>query len=291
MPFFGLLNVHKPPGVTSRRVVDVVKRLVRPDKVGHAGTLDPLASGVLVIGVGQATRLVEYVQMMPKRYSATFLLGYASTTEDVEGQLTEIAGAVPPAREDLERAAAEMIGQIDQRPPDYSALKVGGRRAYALARAGEDFQLSARAVRIDRLEVTRYAYPELCLEIECGSGTYVRSLGRDLAERVGTSAVMSALVRTAIGSFSLEKAVDPAQLAPDNLAGHLLSPLLAVRPAMPECVVGEREVERLGHGLSVNVPGAVDSSSAAVDECGSLVAVLSRLEDGTYRASKFFGRA
>jgi tRNA pseudouridine55 synthase len=291
MRLFGLLNVHKPTGVTSRRVVDAVKRLVRPEKVGHAGTLDPLASGVLVIGVGQATRLVEYVQMMPKRYSATFLLGFTSTTEDVEGQLTQIAGAVPPAREELERAAAEMIGQIEQRPPDYSALKVGGRRAYALARAGEDFQLSPRAVRIDRLEVTRYSYPELCLEIECGSGTYVRSLGRDLAERVGTSAVMSALVRSAIGSFLLETAVDPEQLARDNLGGHLLSPLLAVRGAMTECIAGDRDVERLGHGLSIDVPGAGASSCAAVDERGNLVAVMSRLDDGTYRASKFFGAA
>src|SRR5262245_28665355 len=128
MQLFGLLNLNKPSGVTSRRVVDQVQRLVKPARVGHAGTLDPLACGVLVVGVGQATRLVEYVQEMPKHYRATFLLGRSSTTEDTDGEVTELVGAEPPSRERLEQAAVELVGPIDQRPPAFSALKVAGRR-------------------------------------------------------------------------------------------------------------------------------------------------------------------
>ena len=127
MSLFGLLNLAKPSGVTSRRVVDRVQRLAKPAKVGHAGTLDPLASGVLVIGVGQATRLMEYVQRMPKTYRAAFLLGRTSTTEDIEGEIT-ILSAAEPSRNDLEQAAVSLTGTVLQRPPDYSALKVAGKR-------------------------------------------------------------------------------------------------------------------------------------------------------------------
>src|ERR1700675_4796880 len=148
MALFGLLNVNKPSGVTSRRVVDQVKRLVKPAKVGHAGTLDPLASGVLVIGIGQATRLVEYVQQMPKRYRATFLLGRSSDTEDSDGVVTTLPNAPQPSRAGIERALAGMTGEIEQRPPNYSALKISGRRAYALARAGETVDLSSRKIII-----------------------------------------------------------------------------------------------------------------------------------------------
>ncbi|HEX3727875.1 MAG TPA: tRNA pseudouridine(55) synthase TruB, partial [Pirellulales bacterium] len=130
---FGLLNLAKPIGVTSRQVVNRVQRLVKPHKVGHAGTLDPLATGVLVLGIGQATRLVEYIHTLPKRYRATFLLGRVSTTEDVEGEVTLIPDALQPSRADLERACSLLTGEIVQRPPAYSALMVGGVRSYALA--------------------------------------------------------------------------------------------------------------------------------------------------------------
>jgi tRNA pseudouridine55 synthase len=217
MQLFGLLNLNKPPGVTSRRLVDRVQRLVKPAKVGHAGTLDPLASGVLVLGIGPATRLVEYIQEMPKHYRATFLLGRTSTTEDIDGEVTELEDAVPPTRERLERIAEEMTGEIEQRPPIYSALKVSGRRAYALARAGQQVELAPRMVRIHCLRIVRYEYPELCLDVACGGGTYVRSLGRDLAERAGTAAVMSALERTAIGRFVVADALEASRLTPTTL--------------------------------------------------------------------------
>src|SRR5262245_44228837 len=174
MNSFGLLNLNKPAGWTSRRVVDCIQKLVRPAKAGHAGTLDPLATGVLIVCVGQATRLIDYVHRMRKRYTGTFLLGRESQTEDVEGDVVELVNPPVPTRPEIERAAREFLGTIQQRPPAYSALKVAGQRAYDLARAGKEVQLDARPVEIFRIEVQRYDYPALVLEIECGSGTYVR---------------------------------------------------------------------------------------------------------------------
>jgi tRNA pseudouridine55 synthase len=288
MSLFGLLNLNKPSGVTSRRAVDQVKRLVKPAKIGHAGTLDPLASGVLMIGIGQATRLVEYIQQLPKCYRATFLLGRTSTTEDVEGVVTMLGDPPVPTRAQLANAAAGFSGEIQQRPPAYSALKIEGRRAYARARAGETVELAARPVHIHRLEILAYDYPELHLEIDCGSGTYVRSLGRDLAERVGTGAVMSSLTRTAIGRFRVEQAVAPDQLTPENLDEFLLPAHLAVADLMPEVEVSPSAVGRLANGQPIDAPAATAETCAALDADGKLIAILSRRPNGQYAPSKFF---
>jgi tRNA pseudouridine55 synthase len=218
VPIRGLLNLNKPSGITSRGAIDLVCRLAGKTKVGHAGTLDPLASGVLVVGVGAATRLIEYVQRMPKHYTATFLLGRQSETEDIESLVVELDDPPIPTREEIVAATGRFCGRIQQRPPAYSAVKVAGRRAYALARAGREVELDARPITVHRLEVRAYAYPTLTLEVRCGGGTYVRSLGRDLAASLGTAAVMSELVRTAIGGFRIEQSVDPARdrARPDN---------------------------------------------------------------------------
>jgi tRNA pseudouridine55 synthase len=288
MQIFGLLNLNKPSGVTSRSVVDRVQRLAKPAKVGHAGTLDPLASGVLVVGLGQATRLVEYIQEMPKSYRATFLFGRTSTTEDIDGEITELADPRAPTRDELERAARQLVGEIQQRPPAFSALKVAGRRAYDLARAGEHVELAARRVQVHRLEIVRYEYPELCLDVTCGGGTYVRSLGRDLAERAGTAAVMSALARSAIGHFTLSESLDPDQLTPYNLADQLLPPVLAVRGLMAECVVAEPERRRLAHGLPIERPDIEGQRCAALDSQGRLAAILVRRSGDDWRAVKNF---
>lgn len=288
MALFGLLNVNKPSGVTSRDVVNQIQRLVRPTKIGHAGTLDPLASGVLVIGLGQATRLVEYVQQMPKQYRATFLLGRTSTTEDVEGEVTMLADARVPTREELEHAAAQLTGEISQRPPIYSALKVDGRRAYDLARAGEEVELAPRIIEVRSLEVISYNYPELCVDVECGSGTYVRSLGRDLAELVGTGAVMSALVRTGIGPFTLERAIDPRSLDRNAMGRHLLPPVLALCGLMSQCVVSDEEARRLANGLPIAARATEEEECAAVDKQGQLVAILRRRANGQLGPVKYF---
>ncbi|REK19523.1 MAG: tRNA pseudouridine(55) synthase TruB [Planctomycetota bacterium] len=286
MPLFGLLNVDKPPGMTSRRAVDRIARLAKPAKVGHAGTLDPLASGVLVLGIGPATRLIEYVQEAPKQYRATFLLGRSSPTEDVDGEVTELPSAVPPTREQLEQAARGLTGSIEQRPPAFSALKVGGRRAYDLARAGRSVQLEPRQVRIDRLRIEGYEYPELCLDVQCSGGTYIRSLGRDLAERCGTAAVMSALVRTAVGPFTIAEAVALDTPTAENLPGLLLPPELAVRGMMPEVTVSPDEAGRLARGQTIEAREGVEDRCAAFDATGRLLAILTRTPEGVLRAAK-----
>jgi tRNA pseudouridine55 synthase len=271
----GLLNLNKPAGPTSRQVVDVVQRLARPAKAGHAGTLDPLASGVLVVGVGAGTRLVDYVQRMPKRYTGTFLLGRRSPTEDIQGEVTLLEGVPRPAAEQIRAAAGALVGQIQQRPPAYSALKLAGRRAYDLARQGHEVELAARPVTVYAIEVSRYEYPELVLEVECSRGTYVRSLGRDLARSLGTEAVMSALVRRAVGPFRLEDAADPGLLTRENLAGHLL-PMLRAVETLPRVVLSADQIGRVRNGLAVaREPPAPDAGDiAAVDAQGRLVAIL-----------------
>ncbi len=237
------LNLHKPRGITSRGAVDAVKRLVRPAKCGHAGTLDPLASGVLVVCVGKATRLIEYVQQMPKQYRATFLLGRTSPTEDLEGEVTELVDAPVPSRLAIEEACTRFVGTIEQRPPVFSALKIKGRPAYALARKGRTVELAARPVTIHSLEVVTYEYPELVLDITCSAGTYVRSLGRDLGESLGTGAVMSDLVRTAVGPFTLHTAVAPGELSRDNLGEHM-QPALAAVESLPRVMLSRRNKSR-----------------------------------------------
>jgi len=287
MPPHGVLNLNKPPGVTSRRVVDRVQRLARPAKAGHAGTLDPLASGVLVVCVGAATRLIEYVQRMPKRYTASFLLGRESPTDDVEGEVAELPDPPVPGEEQLRSAAERFVGRIEQRPPAYSAVKVRGRRAYDLARRGEQVQLEARPVTVHRIDVVDYTYPRLTLDVLCGSGTYIRSLGRDLAESLGTKAVMSALERTAIGEFHIDKAVDPEQLAPESWLEHLLPPLAAVG-TLAQVGLSDEQVKAVRHGRPITLPAELrgEAELAAVDGGGQLVAILTRRGRAEFRPSR-----
>ncbi len=279
MPHSGLLNLNKPAGMTSREAVNRVQRFVHPAKVGHAGTLDPLATGVLVVCVGAATRLIEYVQRMPKSYTGTFLLGRSSATEDIEGEVTELPGAPVPTHEEIVAAAERLVGRIEQRPPAFSALKVAGRRAYKLARRGEPVELKPREVVVHKIEVASYDYPELVLEVQCGSGTYIRSLGRDLAESVGTAAVMSALVRTAIGRFRLEDAVDPGRLTHAGIRELLQPPLTAVE-SLPRVTLSKAEVVEIGHGRTIpegkgEMKGKGEKGEfAAIDANGRLVAIL-----------------
>lgn len=285
---FGILNLAKPSGVSSRQVVNSVQRLVRPAKAGHAGTLDPIASGVLVVCVGVATRLIEYVQRMPKRYHATFLLGRASDTEDATGEVREQPSAPQPTREEVCQATARFVGPIMQRPPAFSALKVAGKRAYQLARQGREVDLQPRQVEIYELEVVRYEYPELVLDIACSSGTYVRSLGRDLAESLGTVAVMSALVRTAVGHYRLEDAVEPDQLTAESLESALLAPLAALGD-MPRLNVSETEIARLFDGAPITRGDAPDCEElAAVDPSGRLVSILVPARPGFWNPKRNF---
>jgi tRNA pseudouridine55 synthase len=278
----GILNVNKPAGCTSRDVVNRIDRLTWPAKCGHAGTLDPLATGVLVVCVGQATRLIQYVQRLPKKYHATFLLGRHSVTDDTEGNVELVVDAPEPSQFELESALGQFIGEIQQRPPAHSAIKVDGQRAYDLARRGVEFELSTRTVTIHQIDIVRYEYPKLELAVECGSGTYVRSLGRDLAAELGTSAVMSALVRKAIGEFRVADAIALDELAKENLATHLQPPLAALG-VLPQVVLNEKQLAELRHGRPIekrnvkppaNAPSPPNTEWAAIDPAGQLAAIL-----------------
>jgi tRNA pseudouridine55 synthase len=278
----GILNLNKPRGITSRGALDLVKRLVRPAKCGHAGTLDPLASGVLVVCVGKATRLIEFVQQMPKKYRATFLLGRTSPTEDLEGEVTELVDAPIPSRSAIDEACSRFVGTIEQRPPVFSALKVKGRPAYALARKGRTVELASRPVTVHRLAVVSYEYPELVLDIECSAGTYVRSLGRDLAESLGTGAVMSGLVRTAVGPFAIEGGVSPRELSRDNLHEHL-RPATAAVESLPQVVLTAEQVTELEYGRPIQgVPAGAGSLTVAFDPAGEMIALLEADAEGPW---------
>lgn len=271
---YGLLNINKPLGKTSRDAVNCVQRVVRPVKVGHAGTLDPLATGVLVLCLGPATRLIQYVQQLPKRYTGTFLLGRRSDSDDLEGEVVELDNPPVPTLAEVTAALPRFTGTIQQRPPIFSAIKVNGRRAYDLARAGKDVQLAARPVTVHDLRVVRYDYPELVLDIGCGSGTYIRSLGRDIAESLGTAALMSALERTAIGGFTVETAMNLRDVSADSLEKHLFPVEDAVRHLDTIELTSDevllisngRTIERPQHGFSGDV--------AALDAAGHLVAIV-----------------
>lgn len=291
---FGILNVNKPPGWTSRDALNRIEGLVRPVKAGHAGTLDPLAKGVLVVCVGAATRLIDYVQRMPKEYQATFLLGRRSASDDVDSEVELVAEAPQPSREAIEAALPQFVGVIEQRPPAFSAVKVEGQRSYRLARRGDAVELASRAVEIYQLVIERYEYPELELNFRCGSGTYVRSLGRDLAGTLGTHAVMSALVRTAVGGFRIEEAMDARGPDLDRLRKHLQSPLAAV-PHLPRLALTEEQVFEVQHGGLINrdnLPAELRASSAetfaAIDERQELIALMTEARPGWLKPSPNF---
>jgi tRNA pseudouridine55 synthase len=212
---------------------------------------------------------------MPKRYTGTFLLGRQSATEDVDGEVTALDDPPVPDREQIVLAARRLTGKIEQRPPAYSALRVDGHRAHALARQGHEVELKPRPVVVHRLEVLAYDYPELQLEIECGSGTYVRSLGRDLAESLGTAAVMSGLVRTAIGSLVLDEAVDPSTLSRDEWTSRLLPPERAVE-LLPRIELNSEEIVEIRAGRSIerSASSCGTGDVAAFDAAGRLLSIL-----------------
>jgi tRNA pseudouridine55 synthase len=277
-----VIPVDKPVGVSSRHVVDVVARALAMKSVGHAGTLDPLASGVVVVCVGHATKLVDYLHDLPKHYAATFLLGRSSPSDDFETPIEEEADPMRPSAAELEAAAEAFRGDILQRPCDYSAVHVDGKRAYRLARKGRPVVLESKPVRIERLEITSYEWPRLAVEIECSSGTFVRALGRDLAESLGTKAVMESLVRTAVGPFSCEASISLDAITPDTARAGLL-PAAAAIAHLPSTVLADGVLANAIRGGLVQVHAGTPPAVAALDATGQLVGILKRHDSGSYR--------
>lgn len=285
-----MLVVAKPAGPTSHDVVGLVRRLSATRRIGHGGTLDPFASGVLPLFLGHATRLAEYHLAGRKAYRATVCFGEASTTDDIEGERTPAAGPAPD-RATVEALLPRFTGPLLQHPPAFSAVKVAGRRAYAIARAGEVPRLPPRSVTVHELSLLEWdasdpTRPVAVLDVVCSAGTYVRSLARDLGEAAGSAAYLGALTRTRAGAFALEEAVSVETIreaggeGPDAVA-RLLLPVDAGLDALPVVTVTDAEAGQLAEGRFVlpsaglGDAAAVDGPVRARDTSGRLVAIVS----------------
>jgi len=274
----GILVIDKPSGVSSRFVVDVISRAVRNAKVGHCGTLDPLACGILIVCVGTATRLVEAVQRFSKSYCTVIRLGARSDTLDADGRIeTENCPRIPTADE-IARALPSLSGLALQRPPDYSALKVKGKRAYDLARAGLRVDLAPRLVQIDRIAMVHYEWPRLELAIDCASGTYIRSIARDAGDLLGCGGYVETLARTRVGPFSLDQAVSLEALSAANDIRRYLRPAIEAVPDLPQVVLSRSQVEAVAFGRrlsTADLGGQLETAGdvALLSEDGELVAL------------------
>ena len=212
----GFINVLKPTGLSSHDVVDIVRRIFKQKRVGHAGTLDPAAVGILPIALGRAARLVEYMEGADKSYRAEIVFGYATDTGDVYGEVIEsVENPVLPSEEELRSVLGRFVGEIEQTPPAYSAIKVGGQRAYDLARQGAAVEIPTRTVRIDQLELVHAdaAHARILVDVDCAKGTYIRSLCTDIGTALGLPATMRFLLRTRVGGFMLADSYTLEELA------------------------------------------------------------------------------
>ena len=284
----GLVIVDKPGGMTSHDVVARIRRLAHTRRVGHAGTLDPMATGVLVVGVEKATRLLGHLALTDKEYTGTIRLGQTTDTDDADGALTQSvpAGAVTDA--ELQQAAAGLTGAILQVPPGISAIKVGGQRSYRLARAGEAPELAARAVTVSRFDIKAVHRSgdvvDADVVVTCSSGTYIRALARDLGAALGVGGHLTALRRTRVGAYQISQARTLDQIA----AGLDLIPLAeAARAAFAGRELSGEEATLLSHGGRLAALGAGEGPVAAFGPDGSLVALLTE-EDGKARSLAVF---
>lgn len=260
----GIINVLKPAGMTSHDVVSLVRRVYGIKKVGHAGTLDPLAAGVLPIFIGKATRLLEFIQAEPKIYVAEWLVGLATDTEDTSGTVCVIdREAARLAQADWEGAASRFKGRIRQRPSLYSAVKVAGRKAYELARKRENVELPAREVTIYAIEGIEWEFPVLRSRVTCSSGTYIRALGRDWAHAVGTEMTMSFLLREAFGpTWHVNKAVTLEEVEADPQA-VLIPPTAAVSHLL-RAELSPHKAEAFRNGVKISFEDSSESGIRSV---------------------------
>lgn len=283
----GFLNIDKAAGMTSHDVVAYVRRLSSQKRVGHAGTLDPAATGVLILGLGAATRLISYVQDDTlKRYTAVVTLGSQTSTDDAEGELIHTAAVPELNQNQLEQLLASFQGTILQVPPMYAALHHQGRRLYEIARSGEVVERAARPVLIERLDIVAWHTPYLTLDIMCGKGTYIRALARDLGEALGCGAHLSNLRRTAVGAFHVDQALTLDQLS-SNIEQALLPPELAVS-SWPRLDPSQEEIRRLRTGMPIQVQQALPTNKARVHDSQGILVALVEYKDNNWHPYRVF---
>lgn len=283
----GILNVHKPRDCTSRDVVNRVQRIIgRKVKVGHAGTLDPLATGVLLVCIGRATKLIPVIHEFSKSYQAGFTLGLTSNTDDSTGEIEHCQVQTFPTRDQVQRQLEQQVGTFMQTPPAFSAVKVNGRRAYKAARQGQQVTIRPRPVTVLESRVIEYQYPHVSVSILCGSGTYIRSIARDLGDSLGTGGLMDTLTRSAIGPFKLENAVPPEAI---EKASPLISPFMhSVETLFQDWathMLSDQEIQLLRNGKPLEIDGEQNRLVATTKD-GKFAAVLERIQNSSdFRAT------
>lgn len=286
----GILIVNKPTGMTSHDVVNAVRRLAQTRRVGHTGTLDPLATGVLVLLIGPATRLAQYISGDNKRYRATLRLGEATTTYDAEGEVVE-RHPMTATRADVEAALTQFMGDIEQIPPMYSAVKVGGEKLYKLARQGKEIDRKPRAITIHQLSVLDWSPPDVTIEVACSAGTYIRSLAHDLGQVLGCGAHLVALTRTAAGGFALAQSHTLEALRElaeiERFAEALLPPEVALAGAPAVQLTPDQE-QAVGYGQTFPLDAPDGEMVLALDSAGQFFAILIPVESGIWRPKLVF---
>jgi len=292
-PRDGFLPIDKPVGPTSHDIVAIVRRALGIRSVGHTGTLDPFATGLLLLCIGQSTRLAEYLGGWPKEYSARARLGVQTTTDDSQGEiLSESTSWEGLAEEDISSAVTSFVGDSEQTPPNFSAKKVGGTAAYSLARRGKEVELATSSIVVHSIEVTQVSLPWIDFRVSCSTGTYVRALARDLGERLGVGAHLTELRRLAIGPFHVDQALSLDDLSrPARLEEGWISPLGALTH-LSRIEVTESEAGRIRMGQSIQlsedrIAGAGEEREVALSLAGELVATA-RVDGDTVRPRKVF---
>ncbi len=278
----GVLVVDKPVGLTSHDVVQVVRKGTNIKRAGHTGTLDPRASGVLVILLGPAVRLSEYVSASDKRYQAVVRLGASTDTYDAEGRITRTVPVDHITEEMFEKELQGFVGEIEQVPPPYSAVKVKGRKAYEMAREGEEVELAPRRIHVYHLELLEWAPPEAVIDVYCSSGTYVRSLAHDLGEKMGVGAHLVGLRRTKSGRFTLRDAVPLRKLREAFEDGSWYQYLIPAAEALSEWPAVELTIEQMDlirHGHRIPADVSEGKMARGINEQGELVALMEFVPD------------
>jgi len=279
----GFLAINKPKGITSHDAVAFARRRLKTQKIGHAGTLDPMATGILILGIGAATRLLEYIQNSEKEYEAEISFGATSNTDDAEGELTPFPDSKKFTRADLEKVLPEFVGTIHQIPPQFSAIKIAGQSAHRLARRGEEVKLKSRGVEIYEIKIRNFDFPKTEISIRCGKGTYIRSLARDLGARLEAGAHLSKLTRTRVGDFTLNRALPLKLIRVEKILP------IEVGITLPQISLTRLEADRIQNGQKI--PSRTGESRVAAFFENHFLAILAREESKhSLRPEKVFSR-
>ncbi|BBM82746.1 tRNA pseudouridine(55) synthase TruB [Candidatus Uabimicrobium amorphum] len=279
----GFLLIDKPLGITSRQALFNVQKAIDCRKMGHTGTLDPLATGLLVLLCGQARKLQDILTLDNKEYEVCVFLGATSETDDSEGPIHENEQAQPCHRDDVEKSVAKFVGEIEQIPPRYSAIKIKGKRAYKRARDGENVSMPSRKIKIHAIEILAYDYPHLKLRVKCGSGTYIRSLARDIGEDLNVGGYVTELHRTQVGQFDINQSSKIEDVSPETIL-----PLEKIVVDYPRIDLEDKYLRRICHGQKIAVPNITEQqfSSPAFLWINDRVIAIAKIGDGFVASRK-----